>query len=128
MQKSNPNLFLTDGEAAGAPGLKATRCRACGHVALLWLPICPVCGGRAVDAVCVGGKATLGRFSVVHHGTEGFAAPYVIGEVITDEGPRAFAPIMVAGAAGLVEGDRLDFTLVPDAAAQVVRFAYTRHG
>ena len=63
MQKTNPNLFYLEGESKGAPGLKGTRCNACGATALLSVPVCPVCLSRDVVPVCIGQRARLTRFS-----------------------------------------------------------------
>jgi hypothetical protein len=65
MDKTNPNLFYVEGEAPGAPGLKGSRCLECGRLALLTVPVCPVCLSRRVEPVCIGASAQLRRFSTV---------------------------------------------------------------
>lgn len=121
MQKTNPNLFFLEGEADGAPGLKGTRCTDCGAVALLALPVCPVCLSRDVAPACIGRRASLKRFSTVNHSVDGFEAPYVIGEVKTEEGPSTFAPIL-GDPSALKPGTPLRFTLLPR--GERVGFAY----
>lgn len=121
--KTNPNLFYVDGEAQGAPGLKGTLCADCGAFALLTVPVCPSCLSRKVSAACIGAKATLTRFSTVHHSADSFEAPYVIGQIRTAEGPMTFAPIVDATAAALKEGMALRFRLL-DRGAGRVGFAY----
>jgi uncharacterized OB-fold protein len=121
--KTNPNLFYFEGEAQGAPGLKGTHCKACGASALLDVPVCPICLSRNVAAACIGAKATLTRFSTVHHSADSFEAPYVIGQIRTEEGPMTFAPIVGADASKLKEGMPLRFSLLERGAGRV-GFAY----
>ena len=121
--KTNPYLFYLEGEAAGAPGLKGSRCRACGAAALLAVPVCPTCLSRDVVPVCIGAKATLTRFSTVHHSADSFDAPYVIGQIRTAEGPMTFAPIVGANATQLHDGVALRFSLLERGGGRV-GFAY----
>ncbi len=121
--KTNPNLFYLKGEAEGAPGLKGTRCKACGKAALLDVPVCPICLSRDVAPACIGAKATLTRFSTVHHSADSFEAPYVIGQIRTEEGPMTFAPIVGTDAAKLHDGMKLRFSLLERGAGRV-GFAY----
>lgn len=123
MEKTNPHLFYAGGEAAGAPGLKGTRCRKCGASALLDVPVCPDCLSRDVAAVCIGSKATLTRFSTVFHSADSFEAPYVIGQIHTDEGPSTFAPIL-ADPAQLRQGMKLKFSLIERGTPARLGFAY----
>lgn len=121
--KTNPYLFYFEGEAQGAPGLKGTRCKACGAAALLDVPVCPICLSRNVAPACIGAKATLTRFSTVHHSADSFEAPYVIGQIRTEEGPMTFAPIVGADASKLREGMKLRFRLLERGEGRV-GFAY----
>jgi len=123
MLKTNPSLFFVDGEAPGAPGLKGSRCRACGRIVLLQLAACPQCGGRELDTVCIGQQATLEHSAEVFHSADGFEAPYFIGQVETEQGPRTFAPIAAEPGTRLEVGTPLRFTLLkrPDGR---VGFAY----
>lgn len=112
-QLTNPALFYGEGEVDGGPGLKGARCSACATVVLQSAPVCPRCFGRSMQPVCIGRRATLGLSSRVYHSADGFAAPYVIAEVQTEEGPRSFAPILVPVDAPLPHGLPLRFVLVP---------------
>lgn len=121
-QSTNPHLFSADLEAGG-PALRGTRCRACGRYTLMSVSVCPLCLSREVEHVAIGRRATLRRWSVVHHGADGFPAPYIIAEVETDEGPVAFAPLL-ADPQRLAKGARLAFQLRPVAGGERVGFAY----
>ena len=121
MDKTNPHLFYAEGEAEGAPGLKGTRCGRCGAASLLEVPVCPICLSREVRAVCIGAHATLTRFSTAYHSADSFEAPYVIGQIRTDEGPTTYAPIL-ADSSQLTQGMRLRFSLIPR--GERVGFAY----
>lgn len=123
MLKTNPSLFFIDGEALGAPGLKGSRCGACGQTVLLQIAACPRCGNRELESVCIGQRATLGQSSEVFHSADGFEAPYFIGQIETEQGPRTFAPIAAAPGTKLEPGMALRFKLFerPDGR---VGFAY----
>ena len=123
MIKTNPSLFYVDGEAPGAPGLKGSHCPSCGQVVLLQVAACPRCGHRQLDAVCIGQRATLGLSAEVFHSVDGFEAPYFIGQVDTEQGPRTFAPIVAPPGTTLKPGQALRFTLLPRADGRV-GFAY----
>ena len=122
LTKTNPFLFAIDGEEAGAPGLKATRCRDCRRTTLGRVMICSHCFSRAVQPTIAGQAATLVEHSIAHHPAGGFEAPYAIGLVRTEEGLTLFAPISGA-IEGLRPGSRLGFITVPQA-DRMVGFAY----
>jgi uncharacterized OB-fold protein len=122
-QKTNPTLFFLEGEAPDAPGLKGSRCRACGQTVLLQVAACPRCGQRNLETVCIGQRATLGESAEVFHSADGFEAPYFIGTVATVEGPRTFAPIAAAPGTRLRPGMALRFKL-HDRADGRIGFAY----
>ena len=111
MEKTNPSLFFLEGEALGAPGLKGSHCPECQQIVLLEVAACPKCGYRELDTVCIGQKATLGQSSEVLHSTEGFEAPYFIGQIETAEGPHTFAPLDVKPGTQLSVGMPLTFKL-----------------
>jgi uncharacterized OB-fold protein len=125
MRKTNPHLFYLEGEAPGAPGLRATRCGACGAVSMPAAMVCPSCEGRQLTAVGIGAQATLLHHSVVLHGADGFEAPYIVGLVRTEEGPTAFVPILGSDGADLQTGSRLRFRTV-SLGEDRVGFAYER--
>jgi uncharacterized OB-fold protein len=120
---TNPALFYGAGDIEGGPGLKGSRCTACGTVVLQAVPVCPRCHGRVLQPACIGRRATLGLSSLVHHSADGFAAPYVIAEIRTEEGPRTFAPILAPVDAPLPPGMPLRFELVARSDGRV-GFAY----
>ncbi len=120
--KTNPYLFAAEGEEAGAPGLKATRCRDCGRFAIGRVMICQQCFSRAVEPAIAGREATLVEHSIAHHPAGGFEAPYAIGLMRTAEGLTLFAPI-IGEMRGLVPGSELSFVTVPQADG-AVGFAY----
>ncbi len=121
-QGTNPYLFSIDA-FPGGPALNGTHCRSCSEFALMHLPVCPQCLSREVEDVPLGRTAKLRYWSVVHHPADGFPAPYVIGEVETEEGPIAFAPI-VADPTRLAAGVTLTFRLRPTADGTRMGFAY----
>ena len=112
LTKTNPFLFYVDGEVAGAPGLKGSCCKACGLTVLLQMAACPKCGSRELDAVCIGQRAKLGHAAEVFHSADGFEAPYFIGMIETEQGPRTFAPIAAAPGTKLAPGMALRFQLL----------------
>ena len=121
--KTNPYLFAIEGEEAGAPGLKATRCRDCGRFTLGRVMICQHCFSRAVEPAIAGREATLVEHSIAHHPAGGFEAPYAIGLLRTAEGLTLFAPI-TGETSGLAPGRKLSFVTVPQGGG-AVGFAYT---
>jgi uncharacterized OB-fold protein len=123
MPKTNPALFFLDGEAPGAPGLRGSKCKSCGHTVLLHIAACPKCGARDLEVVCIGQRATLGESSEVFHSADGFEAPYFIGLIRTEQGPCTFAPIAVAPGTHLKVGMPLRFKLLPRPDGRV-GFAY----
>jgi len=123
MRKTNPTLFFVDGEADGAPGLKGSRCHQCGQTVLLQVAACPRCGNRQLELVCIGQRATLGESAEVFHSVDGFEAPYFIGQVHTEQGPRTFAPIVAPPGSALHPGMALRFQLLERGDGRV-GFAY----
>jgi len=113
LHKTNPALFYAEGEAPGAPGLKGARCPGCAQVVLLQPAACPRCGRRDLQPACIGQRATLGESAPVFHSADGFEAPYTIGLICTEEGPRTFAPIAGEPGVPLPVGQRLRFRLLP---------------
>ncbi len=120
--KTNPHIFLVEGEAPGAPGIAATRCRACGAVTLGNVPVCSACLARATDFVAAGQRGSLVEFSIAHHPADGFEAPYAIGLVRTSEGLMLFAPLS-GHPEGLRNGMKLRFETVPRPGGKI-GFAY----
>jgi uncharacterized OB-fold protein len=123
MEKTNPSLFFLEGEAPGAPGLKGSRCLGCGQTVMLRIAACPNCGQRELETVCIGQHATLGESAEVFHSADGFEAPYFIGMIRTEQGPRTFAPIAAPPGTALRVGMPLRFQLLERADGRV-GFAY----
>jgi uncharacterized OB-fold protein len=122
--KTNPHIFFAQGEALGAPGLRAVRCRACGRYTLGRVAACTHCFSREIDVVAAGQQAELVEYSIAHHSAGGFEAPYAIGQVRTSEGLVLFVPL-TGETAGLQPGERLSFVVV-DHRGGALGFAYAR--
>lgn len=123
-RKTNTFVFFAEGEAAGAPGLVATKCAACARFTLGRTPVCGHCFSPKVEVVAAGQKAVLTEFAVVHHAAGGFEAPYAIGSIKTDEGLTLMAP-MDGDVTRLKAGMRLRFCTVPRDAGTMIGFAFT---
>lgn len=124
--KTNPHLFFAEGEAPNAPGLRGARCRACGKHTLGRVPVCSHCFSADVEVEALGRQAKLIEFSIAHVPAGGFAAPYAIGQIRTDEDIVLFAPL-VGETEGLSSGEALQFTLVRHEAGGI-GFGYARAG
>ncbi len=121
--KTNPHVFLAEGEAPGAPGLSATRCLGCGRFTLGRVVICSHCFSRNVEPTVAGQQGELVEHSIAHVSAGGFQAPYPIGLVRTDEGLTLFAPL--DGATDNLEpGMRVRFVTVARPGG-AVGFAYS---
>jgi uncharacterized OB-fold protein len=120
--KTNPHIFVLEGEAPGAPGLRGTFCRACNRVTLGRAPICSHCFSREVEMRAAGKHAVLVEFSIAHHPAGGFAAPYAIGMIRTAEGLTLFSPL-VGDTDSLRPGTTLKFVTIERDAGQI-GFAY----
>lgn len=122
--KTNPHLFVVDGELPAAPGLRGAHCNSCGKATLGRVPVCCHCFSTEVEARALGQKAEMIEFSIAHVSAGGFEAPYAIAQICTDEGLILFAPLL-GDTEGLVRGQRLEFQLasLPSGA---VGFGYAR--
>lgn len=70
------------------------RCRRCGHVWVLGRQRCPRCGAQEIERYRAAGRGRVHATTLVHRAPdETFAsiAPYRIGLVDLDEGPRLMA-------------------------------------
>lgn len=92
--KTNPHVFLLEEEAPNGPGLRAARCRACGHYTQGRVVICARCFSQDIENVAAGQSAELIEFSIARVSAGGFDAPYAIGQIRTDEGMILFAPLV----------------------------------
>lgn len=124
--KRNPHLFFVAEEVPSAPGLRSSRCLACGTHGLGALAACPTCLGRELEIVAAGQAASVVDASIVHNPAGGFAAPYTIATLRTGEGMTLFAPLV--GNDGPVRtGTRVAFEIIEHADGSV-GFAYRVRG
>jgi uncharacterized protein len=91
--------------------LRIQRCQDCHQAYFYPRPFCPRCFSSNVTWFTASGRAKLHTYEVIHRAPPAFAAdaPYVLGVVELDEGPRMMTNIIGAGTepAGL----RLDMPL-----------------
>jgi uncharacterized OB-fold protein len=120
--KTNPHVFVLEGEATGAPGLRAVRCGNCSEFSLGRPLVCGYCLSRNLTPQAAGQTAELLEFAVSNHPAGGFEAPYAIGFVSTTERLTLFAPL-VGEPEGFARGVRLRFVLL-DRENGRVAFAY----
>lgn len=120
--KRNPHLFFVADEVPTAPGLRSSRCLACGAHGLGVLAVCPACLGRALEVVAAGKVAFVVDASIVHNPAGGFAAPYTIATLRTEEGMTLFAPL-VGNDGPVPTGTRVAFEIIEHADGSV-GFAY----
>jgi uncharacterized protein len=81
-----------DGIAEGE--LRLQRCRACESTYFPPQPYCPHCTSDDVDVVRSSGRGVLYSYVISHLSPPGFEAPYVIGVVELEEGPRLLTTIV----------------------------------
>ena len=74
--------------------LRLQRCRRCGSTYFPPQPFCPHCASDDVDVVRSSGRGSLYGYVISHLAAPGFEAPYVIGVVELDEGPRLLTNIV----------------------------------
>jgi uncharacterized OB-fold protein len=124
---TGPNLLKLDlyAESEGRVTLKGGRCSACGHV---FFPMqtrgCEKCGahGNQLIGADLGGSGVLAAAAVVHvHAGKSRTAPFVMGTIDLDSGPRirtllADAPDAESRVGSIVTAVLVD-TAGPDGAA-----------
>ncbi len=81
-----------DGTAQGE--LRLQLCRACGSRYFPPQPFCPRCSSDDVEVVRSSGVGVLYSYVITHLPAPGFEAPYVIGVVELEEGPRLLTNIV----------------------------------
>ena len=103
-----------DGTALGE--LRLQRCRACRSTYFPPQPFCPRCATDDVEVVRATGRGFLYSYVISHLAAPGFDAPYVIGVVELEEGPRLLTNIIDVPP----EPDRLPLDLPLEAVFQSV--------
>jgi hypothetical protein len=63
------------------------KCRTCGAYTVPPRKVCSACQGEDVEAAELSRRGEVRSFTVIHMAAEGFAAPYMVGLVETEEGP-----------------------------------------
>ncbi len=121
--KTNPHVFLLEGEAPKAPGLRAVLCHSCAGFTLGRALVCGYCLSRDLEECAAGQRAKLLEFAISHHPAGGFAAPYAIGLIQTEENLTLFSPL-IGAQERWVRGMPLRFILL-DRDGDRVAFAYT---
>ena len=81
-----------DGTVVGE--LRLQRCGECGSTYFPPQPFCPHCSSDNVDVVRSSGRGFLYSYVISHLAAPGFEAPYVIGVVELEEGPRLLTNIV----------------------------------
>jgi uncharacterized protein len=84
-----------DGTALGE--LRLQRCRACETTYFPPQPYCPRCSSDGIEVVRASGRGFLYSYVISHLAAPGFEAPYVIGVVELEEGPRILTNIVDVG-------------------------------
>jgi uncharacterized protein len=79
-------------------------------------PFCPRCAGDEVEVVRASGRGFLYSYVISHLAAPGFEAPYVIGVVELEEGPRLLTNIVDVAP----EADHLPLDLPVEAVYQTV--------
>jgi uncharacterized OB-fold protein len=120
--KTNPHVFVLKDELPNGPGLRAARCRSCGHHTQGRVMNCAYCFSVDIEALAAGQSAALIEYSIARVSAGGFDAPYAIGQIRTDEGMILFAPL-VGNPQTFGPGERLRYVQV-DHPTGVSGFAY----
>lgn len=81
-----------DGTAMGE--LRLQRCHECSSVYFPPQPFCPSCGSDDIVIVRASGRGFVYSYVINHRAAPGFEAPYVIGVVELEEGPRLLTNIV----------------------------------
>ena len=69
--------------SGGPPSLIGSRCRHCGYVTFPARTVCSAClRNESMEAIPLGSRGRIETFSVLHIGTPGFKAPYILAYVL----------------------------------------------
>jgi uncharacterized OB-fold protein len=84
--------------SADADVLSASRCPACGEIAVPAAHRCPAClRGVPCERLALSGAGRLRQFTVLHTPTGRFEAPYVVGFVDVPEGATLYCRLQAPG-------------------------------
>jgi uncharacterized OB-fold protein len=87
-------VFITDPSQPGELFLRGAKCSKCECFYFPYRRVCPNCFDRAPKTeIAMGQKAKLAVCTKVDIAPPGFQAPYILGYVDLDEGPRIFTQI-----------------------------------
>jgi uncharacterized protein len=70
--------------------LTGGRCAACGHMTIPIRRVCPACGNQPVAETTYGPRGTVENWVDLQVSTDAYQAPYQVGFVTLNEGPRLF--------------------------------------
>lgn len=101
-------IARTTNTEAGEPRLVGGRCTSCGHATFPVRAVCPVCGSP-MEEEAFGPGATVESIATLHVSTDEAEAPYSVGMLLVDDGPRLLSRIEGAGT-----GDRARLVTDPD--------------
>ncbi|MHA1238518.1 MAG: Zn-ribbon domain-containing OB-fold protein [Candidatus Odinarchaeia archaeon] len=75
--------------------LVGIKCNNCGEVTVPLRYLCSKCGSNNVNTLTLSGKGTLESYTVIHVAPKKFVdnAPYIVGIIKLEEGPRVSARI-----------------------------------
>ncbi len=95
--------------------LRLMSCRSCGSAAAIPMPACPYCASLDREVVVSSGFGTLYSWVVCHRAMEEMFAedvPYVIADVMLEEGARIYGRILEGSETELHAGMPLEVTFV----------------
>ncbi len=89
--------------------LEAGKCTKCGSIQFPSRLICPDCGAREFETICLSGKGELATFTIIRVAPTGFGdlAPYAVGVIKLDEGIQVMGQLTDCNPEALKIGDRL---------------------
>lgn len=87
------NLARRPRVRTAARTLIGSRCRQCGGRSWPGRAICHRCGSPEVQDIALADTGILQTFTTVHVARPGLPVPYVLGEVLLDDGVRVYAHV-----------------------------------
>lgn len=91
--------------------LEASECKKCNHISFPEKLSCPECGSKDFNTIKLSGKGKIMTHTIIRIAPDGFTdqAPYAIGIIELDEGPKIMSQITDCDPEELKTGDRLIF-------------------